>query len=328
MRDLEYAAVTRRVVERLGELTADDEALVVADPGAVELGRALTRAARAADASATLSVVPRLAGHGAEPPAGVAAAMRAVDVVFVVTEHSLVHTEARREAAAAGTRVAVLRGVTPEMLVEGAMTADFEAVRRTTGLVCDALTAASEARVSCPEGTKAAMSLEGRSALPLDGFFHDYGFSNLPPGLAVCSPVEGTAEGTIVLDHAMDGIGAFDEPVELVLDGGRAVEFRGGSAAATLRDRLDAADANARNLAEFAPGTNPAARLTPNLAECKKRLGVLDVALGDNTSIGGTTASELHIDSIITRPAIELDGREVLRDGEYDEAALQAVADG
>lgn len=328
MRELEYAEVTRRVVERMGELTPDEEAVVVADPGTVELGRALTRAARAADADGVLTVAPRLDGHGAEPIDSVAAAMKAADVVFVVTEHSLAHTEARKEAAANGVRVAILRGVTPEMLVEGAMTADFDAVRETTGLVCDALAAASDVRVTAPEGTDARMRLDGRPSFPLDGFFHDYGFSNLPPGLAVSSPVEGTAEGRIVLDHAVDGIGAVDEPIELDLEEGRVVDVRGGSSAAALRETLDGADDGARNLAEFAPGTNPAARLTPNLAECKKRLGVLDVALGDNTSIGGTVESGIHVDAVLTRPTIELDGRTILADGTYDEDALRAVAEG
>jgi leucyl aminopeptidase (aminopeptidase T) len=328
MRELEYAEVTRRVVERMGELTPDEEAVVVADPGTVELGRALTRAARAADADGTLAIAPRLDGHGSEPVASVAAAMTAADVVFVVTEHSLAHTAARKEAVANGARVAILRGVTPEMLVEGAMTADFDAVRETTGLVCDALAAASNARVTSPEGTDARMSLDGRPSFPLDGFFHDYGFSNLPPGLAVSSPVEGSAEGRIVVDHAVDGIGMVDEPVELDLEAGRVVEIRGGSSAATLRETLDGADDGARNLAEFAPGTNPAARLTSNLAECKKRLGVLDVALGDNTSIGGTVQSGIHVDAVLTQPTIELDGRTVLADGTYDEDALRAVAEG
>ncbi|QLG61787.1 hypothetical protein [Halorarum salinum] len=42
MRDLEHAAVARRIVERLGELTADEEALVVADRSAA-VGRGAIR---------------------------------------------------------------------------------------------------------------------------------------------------------------------------------------------------------------------------------------------------------------------------------------------
>jgi leucyl aminopeptidase (aminopeptidase T) len=324
--DLELAGTARRVVEELTGVDPGEEVLVVVDPGTVEVGRALARAARAAGAEAVLSVMPRQVGHGEEPPATVAAAMRAADAVLAANEHSLTHTDARREAAAAGTRAMILRGVTPEMMVEGAMTADFGAVRETTGLVCDALAAAETVRVTAPAGTDLEASVAGRSAIPLDGFFHDYGFANLPPGLSVCSPVEGTAEGRIVLDHAMDGVGGLSEPIDLRIEAGRATGIEGGGEADRLRDLLADATGDPYTLAELAVGTNPAARLTDNLAECKKRLGVLDVALGDNTSIGGTTASSIHVDAIVKSPTIALDGTTVIADGDVDADALRAVA--
>lgn len=328
MIDLELARPARRVVEEVAAVEPDEEVLVIVDPGGVDLGRALAGASRAAGATAVLNAMPRQDGHGEEPPATVAGAMREADVVLAANEHSLTHTRARQAAAEAGARVLVLRGVTAEMMTEGAMTADFDAVRETTALVCDALAAADDARVTAPAGTDLELGLEGRSAIPLDGFFHDYGFANLPPGLAVTSPVEGTARGTVVLDHAMDGLGALDEPIELSVEDGRATRIEGGRAADDLRGLLEAGTGDPYNLAEFALGTNPAARLTPNLAECKKRLGVLDVALGDNTSIGGTTGSSVHVDAIVTRPTVELDGRTVVRDGDLDREALEAVADG
>ena len=328
MIDLELARPARRVVEELAAVEPDEETLVVVDPGAVDLGRALAAASRAAGGTAVLSVLPRQGGHGEEPPATVAGAMREADVVFAANEHSLTHTRARRAAAEAGARVLVLRGVTPEMMTAGAMTADFATVRETTALVCGALSAAGTARVTAPAGTDVEASLAGRSAIPLDGFFHDYGFANLPPGLAVTSPVEGTARGTVVLDHSMDALGPLGEPIELTVEEGRATAVDGGRDADELRELLAAGSGDPYNLAELALGTNPDARLTHNLAECKKRLGVLDVALGDNTSIGGTTESSVHLDAIVTRPTVVLDGTTVVADGELDREALRAVADG
>ena len=328
MFDLELAHPARRVVEELAAVEPDEEVLVIVDPDGVDLGRALAVASRAADATAVLSVMPRQGGHGEEPPATVAGAMREADVVLAANEHSLTHTRARQEAAGAGARVLVLRGVTAQMMTEGAMTADFAVVRETTALVCEALAAADDVRVTAPAGTDLEASLAGRSAIPLDGFFHDYGFANLPPGLAVASPVEGTARGTVVLDHAMDGLGALDEPIALSVAAGRATRIVGGREADRLRELLAAGTGDPYNLAELALGTNPAARLTPNLAECKKRLGVLDVALGDNTSIGGTTESSVHVDAVVTRPTLRLDGTTVVRDGDLDREALRAVAEG
>ena len=326
MIDLELGETARRVVEEGGEVTPGEEVLVLTDPGNVTVARALTTAARAAGAPASLLVIPRLESHGDEPPAAAAAAMRSADAVFAANAHSLSHTTARKRATDAGARVAILRGVDEEMFVDGAMTADFEAVAELTGAVCDALAAADRAHVETPTGTDVEMSLEGRSAFPLDGFFHEnVGFSNFPPGLAVTAPVEGTSNGTVVMDFSADGLGRLDDPVELTVEGGAVTDVDGGREAARLRDTLDGADESARNLAEFAVGTNPAARLVGNLAEDKKRRGVVDFALGDNTSIGGRTESGLHLDFVALDATIALDGTVVQEAGRLDADALSRV---
>lgn len=326
MIEMELSHVSRRVVEDLGEVTAAEEVLVLAEAGEVTVARALTTAARAAGATAMLMVIPRLSHHGVEPPDAVAAAMRDADVVLMATEHALTHTRARIAAAERGTRVAVLRGVTPEMMVAGAMTADFEAVRERTGRVCDALAATDRVHMTAPGGTDVRFSVVGRPTFPLDGYFHDYGFSSLPPGMAVTSPDEGTATGSIVLDFSMDSFGRLENPIELTVTDGCATEITGGREAERLERMIADAGVGASNLAEFAIGTNPTARLTGNLAEDKKQLGVVDVALGDNSSIGGTVESELHLDAIVQSPTVRLDGTVVIADGDLDESALRTVA--
>ncbi|MGM0590722.1 MAG: aminopeptidase [Halobacteriota archaeon] len=326
MIDLELSPVARRIVEDLGEVTPDEEVLVVGDTGSVTVSKALTTAARATGAEASLLVMPRLARQGDEPPSAVAGAMRGADVVFAANEHSLGHTEARKRATEDGTRVAILRGVDEEMLLEGAMTADFERLREVTAAVCDALTAAEDAHVRTPTGTDVELSLSGRAAFPLDGYFHDgAGFSNFPPGLAVSSPVEHTAQGTIVMDYSMDGFGRLDEPITLTIEGGSVTDVAGGDHARQLRETLENADDNAGNLAEFALGTNPEARLVGNLAEDKKRRGVVDFAVGDNTSIGGHTASDIHLDFVVLEATITLDGVVVQSDGVLDVDAVHRV---
>jgi leucyl aminopeptidase (aminopeptidase T) len=51
------------------------------------------------------------------------------------------------------------------------------------------------------------------------------------------------------------------------------------------------------------------------IREAKKASGIPHVAIGDNRSIGGTVESSLHIDFILTRPTVWLDGQEVVREG-------------
>ena len=78
--------------------------------------------------------------HGTEPPAPIAAAMAAADVVLCPTLQSLSHTAARRAATEAGARIATLPGVTEEMLAR-VMSADMEGLRRKGGAIAERLTA-------------------------------------------------------------------------------------------------------------------------------------------------------------------------------------------
>jgi leucyl aminopeptidase (aminopeptidase T) len=326
MIDLELSNVSRRIVDELAAVEADEEVLIIADPEKTSVARALTNAARAQGATAILTIMPRLDAHGNEPPATVAEAMKTADVAFTVTTHAITHTRSRLAAAEAGTRIVVLRGVTEELMIEGGMNTDFEELREVTGATRDVLNAASEARVTSDAGTDVTMSLEDRSAFSLDGYFHNYGFSALPPGEAPTSPAEGTAQGTVVIDYSMDNVGLLDEPIELTFEDGFVTAVNGGSDADALREIVDGADENAGNMAEFAIGTNRDARLVGNLAEDKKKRGTVHFAIGDNESLGGTLQSDIHLDGLVLNPTVTLDNDTVLEDGILDVDRIRELA--
>lgn len=315
MMDLELSHISRRIVSELAEVGDGEEVFVVSDPEKVSVGRAITNAARAAGATATLAVMPRLDAHGNEPPASVAAGMKAADVAFTATTHAITHTQSRIEASDAGTRVVVLRGVTEEMLIEGGMNTDFEELRRVTGAVRDVLDAASIAHVSSPAGTDVDINLDGSSAFSLDGYFHNYGFSALPGGESPTCPQKNGTDGTIVIDYSMDNIGILETPIELTIEDGTVTNISGGTEADQLRQIVEDAGENARNLAEFAIGTNPDARLIGNLAEDKKKSGTVHFAIGDDTSLGGTLRSDIHFDGLVRGPTVTLDGEVIVEDG-------------
>jgi leucyl aminopeptidase (aminopeptidase T) len=50
-----------------------------------------------------------------EPPVAVAEAMKSVDVVICITQNSLTHTKAKKEAAEKGARIATIPGITRDM---------------------------------------------------------------------------------------------------------------------------------------------------------------------------------------------------------------------
>ncbi len=254
---------------------------------------------------------------GEEPPAAVAAAMRHADAVIVQTSHSLTHTDAEREALRAGVRICNIREVDEDMMVRGGMTADYTEVDRITRRGVALLAAARAARVTTPEGTDLQLDLTGRPAFALSGFAREPGqFSGLPDGEAAIAPVEGRTEGMVVAPYLVEKIGQVTEPFRMIVKTGRIVRAEGGAQARALEAILDRKDPGGRNFAaELALGTNPACRLIPKSREIKKRLGQAHVALGDNASLGGAVTSTIHLDIILLRPTVTLDGTVVLDAG-------------
>lgn len=308
MDKLEMMQSAEKLVREVIGLQKEEQVLVVTDAMKLKVGEVFALACRGLGAETILSIMPLTGEHGSEPPGIIAAAMQAADVVFAPTTHAITHTRARLEAFSAGTRVAILRGVTEDMMIKGAMTVDFEELKVRTGKVAQRLTEADEITVTSATGTEVTFSVADRKAFALDGYFHeDYGFATLPPGEAPTCPVEGTAHGTIVIDYSMDGLGRLSEPLTLNVKAGEVESVSGGSQEVHFIEQIFERDPTARNLAEFAIGTNPNARLIGNLAEDKKLLGTVHFAIGDNKSLGGIVESSVHLDGLILKPTVRTD---------------------
>lgn len=290
-----------------------ESVLVVTDPPRLKIAEALIKAARAVGAEATLICMQTLSRHGEEPPEVVASAMRAADVVLAPTTYSLTHTQARHQACRAGARIATMPMITEDMMRRGAMLANYREVDRWTKKVAAFLSRASEVEVNSPAGTELSFSLKGREAYSDTGIFHRPGdFGNLPAGEAFIAPIEGTAEGRVVVGGSM--VGFPRETVEIIIKKGMASKISGAHVA-KLRKLLKEVGPKAYNLAELGVGTNPKARLIGNIIEDEKVLGVGHIALGDNSTFGGKVRAGVHIDGIILRPTIKLDGKIIMKQG-------------
>lgn len=314
MQELELIQSAARLVRDVIGVTGKDRVLVITDAATLMVGKVFSLSCRALGAETIMSLMPMTGEHGSEPPSTIAAAMKAADVVFGTTTHAITHTQARLDAFASGAKFISLRGVTEDMMIKGAMTVDFQELKERTEKVAERLSSAHEISVSSALGTDITFSVSGRKAFVLDGYFHDdYGFATLPPGEAPTSPVEGTATGRIVFDYSMDGIGRLSQPLRLAVEGGNVVSVSGGSEEVRFLEGLFEKDTSARNIAEFAIGTNPNARLIGNLGEDKKLYGTVHFAIGDNKSLGGKVESSIHLDGLILKPSVYVD-KDVLVD--------------
>jgi leucyl aminopeptidase (aminopeptidase T) len=309
--DLDRAV--RAVVHECLGVKEGEEALVVCNPATQRVGERLREEAENAGADAVLAVISERPSHGTEPPRSVAEAMAAADVLMAPTVQSLSHTAARKRATDAGARCATLPGVTEEILAR-VMSADIEGLRRKGHAVADALDRASEAYVTDANGTDLRLDLSGRRAIPDAGELTEPGsFGNLPCGEGFIAPVGGA--GTLVVDGSLAGIGLVSEPVEMVIEGGHLTSARGGQGMAFM-ELLTVHGEDGTNIAELGIGTNEKAILIGEILEDEKIAGTRHVAFGASAGIGGTVQVSVHLDCIVMKPTVELDGEAIVREGE------------
>lgn len=288
--------------------------VVVTDPRKRVIAEALVAGARGAGAEAVLIDMIERPNHGTEPPATVAAAMLEADVLIAPTSKSLSHTEARRAASARGTRAATMPDITEDMLVR-TMGADYDEIRRRSSAVAQLLSSGREVRITSEAGTDVTVFIEGREGIADDGDLRAPGaFGNLPAGEGFIAPVEGATQGRIAFDGSIWPVGVLDEPLVIDIVDGYATSMS-GPAAERFQAIIEPHGSEAFAVAELGIGTNPAATLTGNVLEDEKILGTIHIALGDNHTIGGSIRVPSHQDGIVLKPAVEIDGTPILRDG-------------
>jgi leucyl aminopeptidase (aminopeptidase T) len=199
------------------------------------------------------------------------------------------------------------------MFAEGAITADYVRVAELTHQVAGWLTA-GEAVCLVKDGRELRLSIAGRTAIASTGVYRERGQGgNLPSGEAYIAPVEGAAEGELVVDGSMAGLGRLSAPLLLHVAAGRLIRAEGPGA-----DRLVAlldTSPQGRSVAELGIGTNDRARLTGVVLEDEKIAGTVHVAFGDNSTFGGAVRAGVHLDGVVLAPDLYIDGRQVLAGG-------------
>jgi len=266
-------------------------------------------------------VYPSIGKHGTYPGKEVEEKMKTANVAIAITTYSLTHTDARVNATKAGCRVASMPMFIAEMLYPGGpMASNYREIDKETKKIADLITKANEAKITSPGGTDIKLSLKERKGGVDAGIFTEKGsWGNLPSGEAYCAPVEGTAEGKIVVEP--NWYPDLKEKMTIVFKKGYVTEIIGGGKIGDeYRAMLDFKKkeepfVSRRNLAELGVGTNPNAKRPDNILESEKIKGTVHLAIGDNSHMGGKVSSDLHQDFIIPKPTLMLDGKAIMKEG-------------
>jgi leucyl aminopeptidase (aminopeptidase T) len=207
-------------------------------------------------------------------------------------------------------------GIVEETLVRGLIKADFLAIKPAVDDLAERITAGQRIHVTSSGGTDLKASIEGRRANREIGS-REPGQATGAPGIEVnVPPLEGTAEGTVVLDASIASIGLIREPISLTVEGGRVTDFKGGAQAKQLAKLIASAkDPRAYAIAEIGIGLNPEGGITGNIIEDESAYGTAHIALGNNTAQGGCNPAPIHVDMVFLEPTIEVDGEILVSPG-------------
>ncbi|NCO68115.1 MAG: peptidase [Nitrospirae bacterium CG_4_10_14_0_8_um_filter_41_23] len=243
----------------------------------------------------------------------------AVNCVIALSNYSTSHTRFRDFLTrVCGCRYASMPLFDVSML-EGAMNVNWKALAKRTRGIAKVVNTAELIRVKTSNGTIISFSKKGRKARSDTGILTRHGsFGNLPAGEVYLAPLEGTANGRLVLEWAPTR--QLESPITLTVKDGYVVDVSGEDKYAEyLNMRLSERRENG-NIAELGIGTNDAAKRPDNILESEKIFGTIHIAIGDNSSFGGKVKTPFHQDFVFFKPTVILihkDGsrRNILKDG-------------
>ena len=108
MRNVMMAKGAHTVVNRCAGVKPGEHVLIVSEASRMPIAECLAEAVCAAGGEPTIAAMIPRERDGQEPPALIAAAMKAADVFLCVVGKSITHTQAVKEAIAGGSRGLVL----------------------------------------------------------------------------------------------------------------------------------------------------------------------------------------------------------------------------
>lgn len=173
------------------------------------------------------------------------------------------------------------------------------------------------------------VDIGGWERLPVasDGIIEDGVWGNVPSGETYIAPVEGSAEGSVVINGSIPGL-VIQPEQDLILYFEKGCLTRivppDNSTAQWLdqtqiRKAKEKNDPNWSNLAEIGIGLNSAVKqLIGNMLFDEKCAGTAHLALGLNAFMGGAIKSAIHCDMVVKNPSIIIDGTTILNHGKMN----------
>lgn len=302
-----------KVLREAVKLKSDEHLLIIYDKPKEKIAKMFFNAGKKITHNVDSKKINVMDITSKEPGKNIVELMKKADVVLYITSVSLTHTRATEIARKHGVRIASMPGINEKMF--SALDVDYKKLRNDCKKIATLINKTNEIRMETRLGSYLILKCKGRIGQADDGILDKKGgLHNLPAGECGVAPIENSANGVVVVDCCMAGVGKMKNPLKIFVKNGRIVEIK-GSDAAKMKSILRKSDKNAKILCEFSIGLNPKARPLGIILNDEKIFGTCHVAFGDNKNIGGKNRSNVHLDGVINKPTIWFDDKLIMKNG-------------
>lgn len=307
-----YQAAEKAIFQSL-KLKPGENFLLVTDKQKMEIAEALAFYAKKAGAETTTYLMTETLRPITEPTKLFKLLTEKADVITYLLDARIQEKPFRGFMVSQGmklSRICMMPGITVDMM-ERLVNIDFTRMNEFTKKVIRAMKDADRVIIENEAGTNISFSVKGREWHNDNGDIGKKGkHGNLPAGECYTCPVEETFTGKLVISLIDDKLGHG----EMEFKEGRLVRWKGKGIEAIVKNI--GSDQTGFIIGEFGIGTNPGARICPNMLEAEKAFGTVHFAIGDSYGIG-KNKSKHHYDALVDKVTIIAKGKYIAKNGKF-----------
>lgn len=307
-----YQAAEKAIFQSL-KLKPGENFLLVTDKQKMEIAEALAFYAKKAGAETTTYLMTETLRPITEPTKLFKLLTEKADVITYLLDARIQEKPFRGFMVSQGmklSRICMMPGITVDMM-ERLVNIDFTRMNEFTKKVIRAMKDADRVIIENEAGTNISFSVKGREWHNDNGDIGKKGkHGNLPAGECYTCPVEETFTGKLVISLIDDKLGHG----EMEFKEGRLVRWKGKGIEAIVKNI--GSDQTGFIIGEFGIGTNPGARICPNMLEAEKAYGTVHFAIGDSYGIG-KNKSKHHYDALVDKVTIIAKGKYIAKNGKF-----------
>lgn len=308
------------LLKSCGNLKKHETLSIICDRSTKNIAKSFEREAYKITNKIFFFEIPNLKKHGEEPPKKVANTMLKSNLIISLCYLSLAHSQARLKAAQNGAKFLSMPFYSKELLEDPSVLFNYRSRAHIVRKVTDILTEGNAIHIKTKAGTNILLDIKGRIGNYCPGFVEKPGDLGSPPDIeSNISPIEHKSEGKIVIDGSitLPQIGLLTDAVILTIKKGRIIKFESENLQyiKILNSIFKKINSKRRILAECGIGLNPKARLIGKMLIDEGAIDCMHFGFGSNYTVGGKNKTDFHLDFVIRKPFLDVNGRALLENG-------------